>query len=310
MFGGKFEYFFDTDFPNIGLPAAPAMGATDPLTAPKNTPGMNIQDAFITWKALGDMVKIDAGYMLPPMSHNAIQGATTLYALDYFANTFLHSAAGSFAGVRLEREPGRPRHGRSAARSLFDGHLEYRAGLFQGLRNAQTAHRGRVAATSSAPPAASSSTCSTRRRASSTRARYLGAKKILSIGASCDFQDSYKYYAGDVFADLPLGPGVFTAQVNFAHWDGGNFIPPSRSETRSWARSAIKFGAVHSARSSASSSSVATPRAPTRPRYRRRFGLLALRAQREPEAVLHASTRSRTPHAVNQVTLQWQLYFF
>ena len=47
------------------------------------------------------------------------------------------------------------------------------------------------------------------------------------MGASFDFQDTgsttaYKYFAGDVFVDQPLGPaGVLTAQVNVAHWDGG-----------------------------------------------------------------------------------------
>jgi hypothetical protein len=42
-----------------------------------------------------------------------------------------------------------------------------------------------------------------------------------------DYQDTgsttaYRYFAGDVLVDQPLGPmGVFTAQVNVAHWDGG-----------------------------------------------------------------------------------------
>jgi hypothetical protein len=56
---------------------------------------------------------------------------------------------------------------------------------------------------------------------------YLGTKKVLSIGGSFDVQDTgsttaYKYFAGDVFLDMPMGPaGVLTAQVNVAHWDGG-----------------------------------------------------------------------------------------
>ena len=41
---------------------------------------------------------------------------------------------------------------------------------------------------------------------------YLGTKKILSIGASFDFQDAqdqtaYKYFAGDVFVDHAVRPG-------------------------------------------------------------------------------------------------------
>ena len=53
---------------------------------------MNIQDAFATAKPFGDVFKIDAGYMLPPLSHNAIQGAGTLYSWDYFANSFRSTA--------------------------------------------------------------------------------------------------------------------------------------------------------------------------------------------------------------------------
>jgi hypothetical protein len=31
--------------------------------------------------------------------------------------------------------------------------------------------------------------------------------------------------AADAFVDLPLGPGVVTAQLNVAHWNGNSFIP-------------------------------------------------------------------------------------
>src|SRR5205814_4232995 len=60
---------------------------------------------------------------------------------------------------------------------------------------------------------------------------YLGKKKILSLGITGDTQKSYHYYGGDVFADLPLGPGIFTAQVNVVHMTGGTFIPYMVSAT-------------------------------------------------------------------------------
>ena len=111
---GKFEYFFDTDYPNLFLATNEAADApTAAATTTKATPGMNIQDAFITWKALGDMIKVDAGYMLPPMAHNAVQGAGTLYSWDYFAFSFLSTAntllgssaspVGRDAGVQVPR---------------------------------------------------------------------------------------------------------------------------------------------------------------------------------------------------------------
>jgi hypothetical protein len=89
---GVVDYFFDTDFANLDLAInnPPAMMG-GPNTTSKNTPGLNIQDAFLTYRPLGDILKVDAGYMLPPMSHNAVQGAATLYSLDYFNYTFRHS---------------------------------------------------------------------------------------------------------------------------------------------------------------------------------------------------------------------------
>ena len=84
-----------------------------PDTAVKATPGMNIQDAFVTYKPMGDLFKVDAGYMLPPLAHNAVQGATTLYSWDYFAYTFQSSNVVRQFG---SREPGRPRPRRPAAR--------------------------------------------------------------------------------------------------------------------------------------------------------------------------------------------------
>jgi len=232
---GAFDYFVDTDFPNLFLQNASftdAMGVTT-ANAVKNTPGMNIQDAFITWKAMGDMFKIDAGYMLPPIAHNAVQGATTLYGWDYFFYTFRGlSAANQFFGASASpvgRDAGFQLRGLVAG-----GIVEYRLGLFQGLRQVATPTEvrarnmfrttGRVQVNLMDPETGFFYAGS-----------YLGTKKILSIGGSFDFQDTgsttaYKYFAGDVLVDQPLGPaGVFTAQVNVAHWDGGTFIPLPKS---------------------------------------------------------------------------------
>lgn len=134
---GVIDYFFDTDFPNLfkASPVAGMAGAPG-TTGPKATPGMNIQDAFVTYKPLGDLLKVDAGYMLPPLSHNAVQGAGSLYSWDYFQYSFLHSTAfGTAAGANpVGRDAGIELRG-----LVLDGHLEYRAGLFQGVRNQPSA---------------------------------------------------------------------------------------------------------------------------------------------------------------------------
>ncbi|HEX2658683.1 MAG TPA: hypothetical protein VHU40_10435 [Polyangia bacterium] len=214
---GSIDYFMETDFANLFLPATvtDAMGNATYLKA---TPGMNIQDAFATWKAYGDMFKIDAGYMLPPLAHNAVQGAGTLLGIDYFANSFRSGAAFGSAGNPVGRDMGVQLRG-----LVVGGLIEYRLGLFQGLRKAPTmtevgaknfyrfAGRVQINFLDPEPGFFYAGT-------------YLGAKKIASIGGSVDIQDSFKYFAGDGIVDMPAGPGVVSAQINYAHWDSGTFL--------------------------------------------------------------------------------------
>jgi hypothetical protein len=223
-----FDYFFETDYPNL-FKSAPVNGASL-----KNSPGLNVQDALVTYKPLGDLVKIDAGFMLPPLAHNAVQSAATLYGWDYFANTFRSTASfGNAPPDPVGRDLGIEARG-----LLFDGHLEYRAGLFQGRRNDPEA---------AMPPAQPTPKLGGRnffRVAARIQVNvldpepgffyagtYLGAKRIVSIGAAYDFQDDYKYWALDGFVDVPAGPGVVTAQVNLVEWDGGTFLPALLKQT-------------------------------------------------------------------------------
>lgn len=219
---GAFEYFIDTDYPNLFFAnnVTGSGGAAD--TSMKATPGMNIQDAFGTWKAFKDYLKFDVGYMLPALAHNAIQGATSLYSWDYFSYTFQHNANGVFlaSGNAVGRDAGLQARG-----LLVDGHVEYRAGLFQGRRNGQTDNdvgarnffrfAARLQVNLLDPETGFF-----------YQGSYLGSKRVVSLGGAVDIQDTYKYFAGDVFVDLPIETvGVLTAQVNYAHWNGGSFIP-------------------------------------------------------------------------------------
>jgi len=248
---GAFDYFFDTDFANIGLSANSAGTMTDAMgmsSATSNTrkmiPGMNIQDAFVTWKSLGDAFKVDVGYMLPPLSHNAIQGATTLYGWDYFAFTFLHNAGFSQNGAATAANPalagviaGTTSVGRDMGvqvRGLVgDGKLEYRLGGFQGVRSVTNADDP---TSSNAPRVAARLQLNLLDAESSFfyAGSYLGKKKIASIGASFDYQkaptsssfdDAYRTWDVDAFVDMPAGPGVFTFQGDFIGYHGGLVIP-------------------------------------------------------------------------------------
>ena len=218
----NFEYFFETDTPNLFK--ADAAGA-------KSIPAMWVTDAFMTWKAYDDFLKFDVGYMLTPGAHNALQGAGTLLGLDYFSNSFNHQFVFNTGGPLV------PVAGRDAGLEvrglLLDNHIEYRAGLFQGLRRAPEA---------AVPPDTTGEIASQNMFRFAGRLQinlldaetgffyagtYLGKKKVASVGAALDVQSSYVHWAVDGFLDMPAGPGSLTAQVNFSKWNGGTFIPPN-----------------------------------------------------------------------------------
>jgi len=224
----NFEYFFDTDTPNLfkadtaittGMNPAPGTGT-------KNGFGMGVQDAMATWKAYEDYIKVDAGYMLTPGSHNALQGAGTLLGLDYFANTFNHqSVFNNAGGAPAGRDAGVEVRG-----LLLDNHIEYRAGLFQGLRKPgelppMAGGQGQVASQNMFRFAG-------RLQINIFDAEtgffyagtYRGKKKVLSVGAALDMQSGYHHWAVDGFLDMPVGPGTLTAQVNFNKWNGNTFV--------------------------------------------------------------------------------------
>jgi hypothetical protein len=214
------ELFFDTDYPDL-FKAAQDSGV-------KNTPGLQVQDAFGTFKAIDDALKFDMGYMLPPSTHNADQGAGTLYSWDYFSNSFRNSNAFNSSGNPVGRDAGLQVRG-----LVLDNHLEYRAGLFQGRRQPASTD-GKVGARNffrfAARVQVNVLDAETGFFYSGT---YLGTKKVLSFGAMVDVQDDYIHWGGDAFVDMPVGPGVVTAQVNVAHYDGKTFLVPNMASPAS-----------------------------------------------------------------------------
>jgi hypothetical protein len=309
---GAFDYFFDTDYPNLFFAnrEAPAMAGT-PAAYPKATPGLNIQDAFGTWKALGDMLKVDVGYMLPPMSHNAVQGATTLYAWDYFAYTFQHTAVGVFntTASSVGRDTGVQLRG-----LVLDGHLEYRAGLFQGRRNSEgTDATGAITDVGSR----NFFRFTARVQANLLDAEpgffyagtYLGAKKILSVGGAIDIQDSYRYYAGDVFLDMPLGPGVVTGQVDYSYWNGHSFITALPKQSALAGEVGFLFLPI-AISPIFRFDHLWSDAAPNTSRYAGGLAFWPFGHNSNLKAFYTNIKEAGAPKSVNQINIQWQLYFF
>jgi hypothetical protein len=191
-------FFFETDNPNLGK-APKTLGS-----------GFVTQDAYVEWK-LNDKMQLAGGLILVPFCRNCLQSAATLLPVDYGTYSFLQSAptqssAGRDTGVQMRG-------------ALLSKKLEYRVGVFQGVRGAGSRNAFRTAARvqydfwdSQAGPFFYAGT-------------FLGKKKVLAIGAATDRQDDFASYAVDLFMERPLRNGnsvIF--QTDYLHNDGGKML--------------------------------------------------------------------------------------
>jgi hypothetical protein len=332
IFGGTvfkyFEFFFDTDYPNLfKQDSAETMAGTY-----KNAPGLNVQDAYVTFKPAGDLIKVDAGFMLPPLSHNALESAAKLYGEDYFVNSFRRNIFsnvdpfGSAAQSPAGRDVGVQVRG-----LILGGHLELRVGAFQGLRlnpvpasTGVTAEVGgfnifRIAArvqvnVLDAEPGYF------------YQGTYLGTKKVLSFGGFYDFQDQYKYFGGDMFLDLPIGrAGVLTAQADVVRWDGGTSITTLSKDTAVMAEAGFLIGPImlspivrfeHLVAAQVPNpdptmpGTVPDPNNPSEDRYGGGLAFWPYGHNTNLKLFGAHVHRNPAPHDFNQINLQWQLYFY
>jgi hypothetical protein len=222
----ELSFFVDTDEPNLGR------GGTF------NTSTF-IQDAFLTYSFMPEF-RIDAGLMLVPLSHHTLEGATSLNALDYHADTI------RFPTGRIFRDAGIQFRG-----VALDDYLHYRLGIFQGVRN------GAIPAPPMGAPARSvANPNGIPRFTGHLRGNIVGVEPdfffkgiyfsptpIVSLGVGADYQPAsvYKtngrgnYFAlsADVFAELPFtADDELIAKVNFFHYSpGATFIGNSTLPT-------------------------------------------------------------------------------
>lgn len=196
----KVTFFIETDAPNLGRRDANGKNIS---------PSLIVQDALATFRAT-DAFMVDAGLMFIPFSRNSVQSAATLLPIDYGAFTFT-------ASTPTQSATGRDT-GFQARGYLLEKHLEYRAGAFQGARDAVSSNAFRYAG-----------------RVQYNvfdvedgylySGTYLGKKRILAIGGGFDTQKQYHAWDADVFLDRPLGPaGALTAQFDYNRFDGQTFL--------------------------------------------------------------------------------------
>ena len=197
--GDRVSFFIDTDAPNIGKPNA--------TTGRKGEDAMFLQDVALTFAITPD-INLEGGLIIVPVGRHATQSAATLLGVDYGPFSFSHSAP---TNCRMGRDYGVQARGYLAGR-----HLEFRAGVFNGARGAADTAPLRLTVRGVWYPFEAE----TGLFYSGTT---LGARRIVSIGASVDHQDGYTAAGADVFVDQPFGDGAhsLTGQVNYTHYDGG-----------------------------------------------------------------------------------------
>ncbi len=213
--------FFDTDAPNLGK------GNPD---GTKNNADLFLQDFVVTY-SFSKAFQIDAGMMLLGQTYNHLQSAATLMALDYGPYTFVES-------VPTTSRTGRD-YGVEARGYLGDDHLEYRGGVFQGVRGVNNTnalrYTGRLAYYILGP-----------QTSYFYRGTSLGKIQTLSIGGSFDRQQDYKSYGADFYWDQPVagGDGV-TVQADYQQIDGDVFIPALPKQTNTMLEVGYYIHAAH-----------------------------------------------------------------
>jgi hypothetical protein len=192
-------FFAETDSPNL-------FKSTTAGTK-NNASTIILQDAYVNYK-FNDAFSLDAGLMLVAPSRNGLQSAASLLPVDYGAHTFANSAA-------LQNSAGRDT-GIQARGYLVSKKLEYRVGVFQGMRdqlNRELRSAVRVQYNVFDPETSFFYT-----------GTYLGKKKILAIGAGVDHQHKYDAHSADIFFDWPLATGAVTAQFDHIRYNGSTFL--------------------------------------------------------------------------------------
>jgi Phosphate-selective porin O and P len=196
-------FFIQTDNPNIGK-------------APKAlTTGFVLQDAWAEWK-ISDQFMLDGGLMLVPLSREELTSTTSFQTIDISPTATVFATPTQTSATRDTGFQGKG--------YLADGRLEYRLGVFQGVR---------VAATTTT--AASRNTFLhaayvqydffEKERGYVFAGTNRGTRKILALSAGYDGQKDYRAYSANLHATIPvMNKNEVAALVQLQHYDGGKFL--------------------------------------------------------------------------------------
>ena len=199
MFGGRIDertsFYFVTDVPNLGKGQASGAKVANALV---------LQDAVLT-EIVARGIKVDAGMLLVPVSHNSQQSAGSIVAVDYGPYSYLASDA-------TDSRAGRD-YGVDGRAYLANRHAEVRAGLYQGDRGKNATMPFRTTLRGVYYPCDSDTGLTYAGTA-------FGKKKMVALGGSYDTQKSYYAWSGDVFVDWPVQKDCVTFQADYTRYDG------------------------------------------------------------------------------------------
>ncbi len=200
MLGGRVNertsFFIDTDVPNLGKGQASGVKVGNTMV---------LQDLVVT-QSVCPGIKVDAGMLMVPVSHNAQQAVSSVLAVDYGPFSSLQS---DVTDSKLNRD-----YGVDGRAYFANRHAEVRAGIYQGDRGRNATEPFRTAIRGVYYPFEAD----TGFLYSGTT---FGKKQFMAFGASYDAQKSYATWAGDVTVDWPVQSDCVTFQADYMRYDGG-----------------------------------------------------------------------------------------
>jgi hypothetical protein len=197
-------FFIQTDNPNFGK-------------TPKTVGGLGVgqgtfllQDAWVEWK-VSDAFALEAGEFLIPLDRLILTSSASNLTLDI-------SATATVATGAVTQSNGNRDFGFEAKGYVADGRLEYRAALYQGVRDAASRNPFRKTVFLNYD-------FWEKERGYTYAGTNLGKKKILALSGGYDKQESYKSYSGAFMLQVPMAGNEFNLESEVVHNDGSVFIP-------------------------------------------------------------------------------------
>jgi len=224
---GSVSAMLNLESSNLGKAAAGPPDAMMNPTAVKTDGSVRIFDGFGEMKFRNE-IAIDAGMMLIPLARNILQSTVTYLGLDFGATSAV--MAGTTVG-NTGRDLGFQLKGQ-----FLGGGLEYRLGVFQGVRAPAVPGTHPLSENPFRVTGYLQYNALEPEAGYVFNGTYFGKKKVLGVSTGFDVQpaqtgDAYRAFSGSAFAAIPIagasptGGDEVAGLVQFIHYDGKDAIP-------------------------------------------------------------------------------------